>query len=407
MKGTERSIQTMISDLSDKDLFEFIRSSDIPQLPPLREILADRSAPAVTADELMESLRQRTGLILLIDARSENEFADNAIPFSKNFPVLDNSERHKVGLIYKKYSKSAALWLAMKFAEPKYEALREFLTENNAGDKEIFVYCWRGGGRSGYLAKMISDLGYSPSVLEGGHKAFRRQAVKFFSANDFPASLIELSGLTGSGKTELLRRCSSTLPAIDLEGSAAHYSSLLGRVPYEVKGLPRVSGQSSFENNVFAEIFLNRTEMNFEDEVYLIESESRKVGDFFIPEMLYRKMETSPSVRVESSTECRIARLCRDYFGDDGSNIDPMHRVMKLKEGFFRQQLSNSVYEDLMRMLGSGETQKFTEVMLVKYYDLRYKDKCKIPLATVNADEPESALKILESAYRRFKSGSI
>ncbi|MBX7042899.1 MAG: tRNA 2-selenouridine(34) synthase MnmH [Ignavibacteria bacterium] len=395
----------MITDLSDKDLFEFIRSADIPQMPPLREILAGSSAAAVTAEELLEDLRQRNDEILLIDARSENEFADSSIPFSKNFPVLDNSERHKVGLIYKKYSKSAALWLAMKLAEPKHSSLGEFLKDNDAGRKDVFVYCWRGGGRSGYLAKMISDLGYSTSVLEGGHKSFRRMAVRFFSISEFPARLVELSGLTGSGKTELLRLFSFTNPAIDLEKSASHYSSLLGRVPYEVKGLPGVSGQSAFENNVFAEIVLNRKEESIDKEVYLIESESRKVGDFFVPEMLYKKMETSPSVRVESSTDCRIARLCRDYFGEDSKSTEPMLRVMRSKEVFFRQQLSRNVYDELMRLLESGETMKFTEIMLSKYYDLRYKDKGKVPVVSVNADEPESALKEIEAVCRRYKSG--
>src|SRR5690606_19531082 len=128
---------------------------------------------------------------LLIDARSEKEFDESHLPGAMNFPVLSNIERHYVGLIYKKYSQQAAVWLAMKYADPKAEALSRFLDEHEAKDKNINVYCWRGGGRSSYLAKMISDLGYSPSKMTGGFKAYRAIVNEFFAQETLPFGLIE------------------------------------------------------------------------------------------------------------------------------------------------------------------------------------------------------------------------
>ncbi len=391
---------------SDRQLFEFIRNARIPELPPLREILSGHDTGVILIKELLTSLRHKRESMLLIDARSENEFNDSKIPCAENFPVLRNDERHDVGLIYKKYSQAAALWLAMNYADPKISELKEFLDKRKAHNKEIVVYCWRGGGRSGYLSKMISELGYKTSVLKGGQKAFRKIVNEFFSRKEFLSGLIELAGLTGSGKTMVLRAAGSILPIIDLENSARHYSSLLGRVPYEVKKISEVTDQSAFENSVFSDISLNaRTDVE-ENELYLIESESRKVGDFMIPEMLFNKMQNAPVIKVVSSLSNRILRLNEDYFGKNNEGIEPMVRIMSKKEDFFKQQLSNKTYYELMSLLMKGDTYHFTELMLVKYYDVKYKDKGKKPEAVVNSDSPDDAIKEICDVYNKLKQSS-
>ncbi len=393
----------MTDQESDKQLFEYIRTATIPELPSLKEILSKHETGTYTISDLLISLRHSHENILLIDARSENEFNDSMIPFAENFPVLNNRERHSVGLIYKKYSQAAALWLAMNYADPKMSLLREFLENKNAKDKEIVIYCWRGGGRSGYLSKMISDLGYKTSILKGGHKEYRKHVNAFFSRTEFKSELLELSGLTGSGKTMLLRLAGKVLPVIDLENSARHYSSLLGRVPYEVRKISSVSDQSAFENNIFSDISMNTKFNDEENELYLIESESRKVGDFIIPEMLFNKMLTAPVTKVVSSLSTRILRLNEDYFGVNNQNIEPMIRIMSKKEDFFKQQLSSKTYSELMAFLNKGDVYHFTETMLVKYYDVKYKDKGKKPEAIVNADIPKDAVSEICHVYNKLK----
>lgn len=391
---------------ADKELFEYIRSADIPKLPPLKDILSHYKTESVCVDEVIQKIRKGRDGILLIDARSEKEFIESPLPGALNFPVLSNSERHKVGLIYKKYSQTSALWLAMGFAEPKSSGLKEFLNGNDASSKKIVVYCWRGGGRSGYLAKMISDLGYPVSVIKGGHKSYRNSVNNFFSAPEFPSSLIELSGLTGSGKTELLRKASAKVPAIDLEKCARHYSSLLGRIPYEIRSIPPVANQSAFENSLFAEISTNCSGASLSQETFLIESESRKVGDFCIPEILLAKMNNAPSVRIESSLESRVKRLNTDYFGEDMRGITPVIRIMKEKEQFFRQQLSSKTFYELMADLENANISRFTEVMLVRYYDVKYKDKGKRPVETVDADLADAGEQLV-NIYHKIAARSL
>ncbi len=404
----------MIKDKDTKELFEYIRNippAEIKNIPSLKSLLDPYSIGKLSIDGLLGNLKDNHEKTLLIDARSEKEFEESSIPYSLSFPVLKDSERHNVGLIYKKYSKSSALWLAMQYAEPKLEFLKEFLENNNAAEKNIFVYCWRGGGRSGYLAKMISDAGFKSVTLISGYKSFRKKVVDFFSAEIFPFNLIELSGLTGCGKTELLKSVSGILPVIDLEESARHFSSLLGHIPYEIKNLSPVKNQTEFENNLFRNIFFNS--MNnlkasliknsgdvMSDTTYLIESESRKVGKFDVPKNLYTKMEKSPSVRIVCSMDIRIKRIVRDYFGNDMKGIEPMQKIMLEKSSFFKQQLSSSAFDEMMQLLDSSRVSEFTEIMIKQYYDRKYKDKGKKPIAEISTDDIVSAKNELEEIYK-------
>ncbi|MDQ3021607.1 MAG: tRNA 2-selenouridine(34) synthase MnmH [Bacteroidota bacterium] len=383
----------MIIDNNPKELFEFIRTVDTKNTSSLKSILSSYEIEKISIEHLLDSLKNNNN-ILLLDARSEKEFEESAIPFSYNFPVLTNFERHNVGLIYKKYSQSSALWLAMQYADPKSESLKEFLSNDNAAGKTIYVYCWRGGGRSSYLSKLISDLGYKSSVLTGGHKSFRKKVNDLFSQKIFPYDVIELSGLTGCGKTELLKSVSHDLSVIDLEEAARHYSSLLGHIPYEIKNYKPVQSQTAFENNIYSQIYFN-SQINQLTELinqpYLIESESKKVGRFDVPGNLYKKMESAPAIQIIGSMENRIKRIIRDYFGDDLRGIILMKRIMLEKSYFFKQQLSNSVFNELINFLDSGKVYEFTEIMITEYYDKKYKDKGKKPVTVISTDDINKA----------------
>ena len=402
----------MIPDRNAAELFDYIRNIDIKGIPSLKSILNSYDINQIPVEEVLFNLKENKKSFLLIDARSEKEFGETSLPCSENFPVLNNNERHNTGLIYKKYSQTSALWLAMQYADPKSESLKFFLEENKASDKKIIVYCWRGGGRSGYLSKMISDLGYKPSVISGGYKSYRKLVNDFFSEKPFPYELLELSGLTGSGKTELLKSVSGTLPVIDLENAARHFSSLLGQIPYDINNVVPVKNQTAFENNLYQDIHLNSTlfintintinTINSINSTFLIESESKKVGNFEIPGSLYDKLTVSPTVKIVSSMECRVKRIVRDYFGDDQRGIAFMKKKLTDKESFFKQQLSNNLYNDLIIMLDKERVSEFTEIMIRDYYDKRYKDKGKKPVAVISTDDMITAKEEIKDIYNNL-----
>ncbi len=385
---------------SDKELFEFIRNAEtnsaINESISLKEIFSKYTFLTIDIDKILEKNRTDKD-ILLIDARSENEYNESTLPFAKNFPVLNNLERHNVGLLYKKYSQSAAIWLATEYANPKSNSLLKFLKSNGADEKELIVFCWRGGGRSKYLSKMITDLGYNVKFLSGGQKAYRRKVNEFFSDENQKFKLIELRGQTGSGKTELLNELKKELPVIDLEFAARHYSSLFGNIPYDINDFPRVKNQTAFENSLF-EQFAKYDLIKLP--LFLIESESKRVGDFEIPKNLFNAIENAPCIEIESSNENRIKRIVHDYFGDDNRGLEPMKKILSDKEKFFKAQLSTEVYDRLMDYLQNAEVSKFTAEMMALYYDKRYKVKPKEPAAKISFDEIGKTKKQIVNIYK-------
>jgi tRNA 2-selenouridine synthase len=382
---------------TDKELFEFIQKAKIDENISLKEIFSKYSFEEISIDALFEEIR--TGNTVLIDARSEKEFNESSLPFAKNFPILNNLERHNVGLLYKKYSQKAAVWLATEYANPKSESLQKFLNENDVKNKEVIVFCWRGGGRSKYLSKMISDAGYKVKFLSGGQKAYRKKVNDFFSNENQKYDLLELRGMTGSGKTELLNALKNDLPIIDLEFAARHYSSLFGNIPYDINNFQRVKNQSAFENSLFEQFV--KYDLN-NPPLFLIESESKRVGNFEIPNNLYKAIESAPCIQINSSFEKRIKRIVKDYFEDDNRGLIPMKNIFADREKFFKAQLSNEVYGRLMDYLENGEVSKFTEEMMEKYYDKRYRIKPKEHLAEVNSDDIESAKKEIINIYNKI-----
>ncbi len=383
---------------TSKELFDFIRKTDTSEFPSLKKILENYDSPRVLVNDILSELKIKNKKVLLIDARSEKEFEDSSLPCSINFPVLNNEERHNTGLVYKKYSQTSAVWLAVQYALPKEDILRSFLKDHDASEKEIFVYCWRGGGRSGYLSKMITDAGYKPKVLTGGYKSFRRKVNEFYSQIKFPYELLELSGMTGCGKTELLKLLSSKLPVLDLEDAAKHFSSLLGHIPYEINNIQPVKNQSAFENNIFSQISLN--EFIIDKGTFLIESESKRVGKFQVPKIIYDKLIYSTSVRIISSMESRVKRIVRDYFGNDNRGIEPMIRILKERKSFFRQQLSADVFDQLINLLEKEKVDEFTEIMMKEYYDKKYRVKDKQVIAEVSSDDSDKAVREISEIYR-------
>ncbi|MBN1634522.1 MAG: tRNA 2-selenouridine(34) synthase MnmH [Ignavibacteria bacterium] len=385
---------------TDKDLFNYVRSFPPDSVQSLKDIFSRYILREVDITYLLEVIYKKDN-ILLIDSRTEKEYEETSIPSSLNFPVLNNNERHNVGLVFRKYSSTAAVKLAIEYAEPKTEKLKDFLSSNKAGKKEIFVYCWRGGGRSKYLSKLIYDLGYECKTLAGGIKSYRRAVNKFWNKNVFPYSLTEITGLTGSGKTEIIRLISKSYPTIDLELAARHYSSLFGYVPYLIQDVPAVKNQSAFENNIYAQIISGINSHNFKN-LFFIESESKKVGDFLIPAILFNKLNSSHCILVESSFESRVERIVNDYFGNDLRGLEPMLTVFREKEKFFRKELSNKIYEITLFHLTNANVSEFTEIMLKEYYDKKYKVKPKTPLFKINTDNTSESLNQIKNYYENI-----
>jgi len=386
---------------NDKELFQYLLSSKNAETISLKKIFESYNFKFTELESSVDEIFSSDN-ILLIDARSEKEFEEDPVPGAINFPVLSNSERHFTGLAYTKFSQSSAVRLAIDYAEPKKEKLLNFLNKNNASEKRIIVYCWRGGGRSKYLSKMINDLGFSTEIISGGQKKYRAIVNDFFKAEIFPYKLIELSGMTGCGKTDLLNFMRKFHPVIDLEKSALHFSSLFGFVPYKIRGFKPVKNQSAFENRLFGEIKKESLRSDFSN-LFLTESESRKIGDFFIPHNLYSAIENAPCINITSSIENRIKRIRDAYFGDYEKGKEEMLLIFQNKERYFKKELSTNIYNEAMNSLRNDDVNKFIEIMLISLYDKIYKVKPKKPLLEISSDNLDKA----KDEIMNFLKGNI
>ena len=160
----------------------------------------------------------------LIDVRSPAEFAKGHIPGAFNIPLFENQERSVVGLLYKNKGRQEAIKKGLEIVGPKMTSMVEKAIAM-AKDQEILVHCWRGGMRSASVAWLFEASDLKVSILNGGYKNYRTHLRENMLEG---RGVTVLGGMTGSGKTNLLRALADFgEPVIDLEGLANHRGSAL------------------------------------------------------------------------------------------------------------------------------------------------------------------------------------
>ena len=236
----------------------------------------------------------------LIDVRSPVEVARGAMPRSHALPLMSDEERHAVGIRYKDAGQEAALALGYELAGPhlpaRIEAWRGVCEQGPSA-----VACWRGGLRS-ELALSFIDRGDVARVA-GGYKALRRHVMEALPRALGRKRLAVLTGLTGSGKTRLLRGLGGDggLQVLDLEGAARHRGSAFG-----AEDVPQPS-QQTFENALAAELLLSPAER------VVVEDESRYVGRRTVPDDLMEAMRAAPLVVLETPMAQRVSNIVEEY----------------------------------------------------------------------------------------------
>ncbi len=304
------------------------------------------------------TVAQLTGFDEIIDVRSESEFADDHIPGAVNCPVLDDVQRVQVGTIYKQVSSFDAKKLgAALVSENIARHLRERF-HKNPRDWRPLVYCWRGGGRSGALAHVLTQIGWRTARLAGGYKAYRRAVIDDLETLPAKYTWRVVCGMTGTGKSRLLRALEAAdAQVLDLEALAAHRGSVLGNLPDALQ-----PPQKLFESRVWHAL------RGFDPSrpVY-VEAESKKIGQLRVPDALIAAMWASETLVLEADVPTRVALLKEEYahfLGDAGA----LNTQLECLTGLH----GHETIQRWTSMAHAGAWDALTEELLIKHYDPSY-----------------------------------
>ena len=241
---------------------------------------------------------------MVIDVRSPSEFADDHIEGAVNLPALFDDERAVVGTLYKQTSAFAARKTGAAIMSRNIAQHLETILKDKPADFRPLIHCWRGGQRSRAFALVLSEIGWTTHLLEGGYKAYRRGVLDKIKSLPERLQLIIIAGRTGSGKTALLKTLQQKQQQIlDLEDLAAHRGSLLGQIPGRQQ-----PGQRLFESRLVHKL------LQFDpDKTVFVESESSRIGNLQIPAPLWRVITNAPLVTVDVPVSARAAYLVSVY----------------------------------------------------------------------------------------------
>ena len=307
----------------------------------------------------------------VIDVRSPGEVARGAIPGAVELPILDDEERHAVGLRYAEDGQEAAIEEGRLRTEGDMPR-RAAAWRAAAVEAPSAFLCWRGGMRS-ELAQRFADHPGTPRV-EGGYKALRAYLTGALEPSLARRRTWVLTGLTGSGKTELLIAAAKvpTLLALDLEGAAEHRGSAFGATGPQ-------PAQATFEHRLLVPLLLG------DEPTLLLENESSNVGRVHLPEPVHARVRSAPLLVLEEDLDARVRRIHREYalapslrHGEEATLAELIGAVRRLKRRLDSGPTDRmaAALEDAHAMGAWRDPEAFRPViepLLHDYYDPLYR----------------------------------
>jgi tRNA 2-selenouridine synthase len=258
---------------------------------------------------------------VVIDARSEREFAEDHLPGALNLPVVKNDQYADVGKLYKTDTHEAYL-LGVRISLTNISAAIDQSIKEIPRDSRVLVYCFRGGKRSTLWLNALSTIGFDVKRLTGGWKAYRtwvRDTLEILSPQ---FSFNVLCGPTGSGKTRLLYALNRTgAQVIDLEDLARHRGSLIGHIP----------DVNQPSQKLFDSYLLQKMRSLDPARPVWIEAESKKIGAVALPKAFFETMHAGKIFRVDAPMARRVELWREDYAHFEEDPEDMLKRLSHLR----------------------------------------------------------------------------
>jgi len=320
----------------------------------------------------------------LLDVRAPVEFGKGAFPGAVNAPLMNDDERAQGGIRYQQQGQVAAIALGQALVSGKTRACRiaawvEFARAHPDG----YLYCFRGGLRSQISQAWLRDDGgiAYPRVV-GGYKAMRAFLLGNLDAAMAQCRFVVLGGMTGTGKTDVLRQLQHRV--LDLEHHAHHRGSSFGK-----HATPQPT-QINFENALSIDLLKKRAAGC---DQFVVEDESPCIGRCSVPHALHQIMQTAPVVWLHDTLDNRVSRILRDYVVNLCAEFVALHgpaqgfdlyaaRLRQSLDGIARRlggerhrQLAVSMDAALAAQAASGEInahRPWIAALLAHYYDPMY-----------------------------------
>jgi tRNA 2-selenouridine synthase len=334
---------------------------------------------------------------LFVDTRSPSEFEHGHIPGAVNVPLLQDDERAIVGTLYKQRGPEEAKKKGLEIVSGKLADMVQRVSSLTAAapSAPLVVYCWRGGMRSGSVLTILELMGISGSQLIGGYKSYRRHVQEQLAGFQLRPTVVVLCGSTGVGKTSLLQLIGERgHPVIDLEHLANHRGSAFGQVG---------RGKPATAQNFDAQLLRLLVQYN-EEPFLVVECESKRVGNVYLPEVLFQAMKSGRRILTRASMATRVERLIIEYTDVLIPN-DPeiLQSINSLQKRLGRKQVAQ-----LTKDYETGNLAGFTKALLSEYYDPLYAyETASADLfdLVVDAEDLNQAAEAIAKYIDRLKGG--
>jgi len=240
---------------------------------------------------------------LVIDARSEREYAEDHLPRAINLPVVDNEEYAQVGTTHRTDA-HRAYTIGVSYALRNISRHIDELVARHPKDARMLVYCFRGGKRSKLWVDALSTIGFRVDRLPGGWKAYRAWVRDQLDTLPRNFRYYVLCGSTGCGKTRLLAALESVgAQVLDLEGLAQHRGSLIGDIP----------GVAQPPQKWFDSLLVEKLRGFDPSRPVWVESESKKIGAIQLPSSLLDAVHGGRLFSLSAPMAERVSLWREDY----------------------------------------------------------------------------------------------
>lgn len=298
---------------------------------------------------------------IIIDIRSPIEFKDGAIPGAINVPLFSDEERHEIGIIYKHEGQPAAKWRAMELVSPKIPELLHTIKDLQSNG-ELVIHCWRGGMRSKAVVTFLEFAGIYAWRLIGGYKAYRHHILEKIP-NMIPQKAVVIHGMTGVGKTEVLKLLKQKMyPILDLEEMAGHRGSIFGTI-----GLGEGHNQKTFDSLLFKGL----QELQNAD-YFLVEAESKRIGKAVQPEELMGIKFKGTNIYIHTPLEQRVTHLISEYVLPYQDEPWYQNKILSNVEKVLKRVKDMEIRRKLLELVNEKDYHDLIQILLEYYYDPRY-----------------------------------